>query len=783
MTGPIAPLGTQREASYVRAVLAALFLSALAFLALPVARFEEPYSAVVLDRDEQLLGALIAADEQWRFPPRETLPPRFATALLAAEDKRFRSHPGVDPLAVLRSMRLNIKAGRVISGASTLSMQTVRIARHNPARTLPEKLWEMLLALRLESALSKDEILAAYAAHAPFGGNTVGLEAAAWRYFGRSPRDLSWAEAASLAVLPNSPSMVHPARNRELLRQKRDRLLEVLAERGVLSPSVLQTARAEPLPRAPLPLPQLAPHLAAHVLRGPRSERRTTTTLQRPVQERVNEVLRRHHEQLAGGQIHNLAALVAEVDSGEVLAYAGNVPEFRRAEHGNYVDIVRAPRSTGSLLKPFLYEAMLESGELLPSELVPDIPMRLGGFAPENFDKSYLGALPAAEALARSRNVSAAWMLRSYGVQRFGARLRTLGMTSLHRSSNDYGLALVLGGAEGTLWNLSALYRNLARSVLKPAETEVPTLHWRLGEAEPMSASLPDPAASWLTLEALQEVRRPGVHGAWRSFGSGRQVAWKTGTSYGFRDGWAIGVDPRLVVGVWVGNHDGEGRPGLTGFQAAAPLLFDLFDLFEDSGWFEEPTGLAEIEVCSHSGQRAGPDCPESRTEVVPLAALKSTGCSFCRRIHCEEDCAQRVHAGCSTLDEMHSEPWFVLPPGQEWFYTKRHSDYRPLPPWREDCRPAEEETAAISVLYPRDGAEIYVPVELSGERGRVVFEAAHRDRAAQIHWHLDEDFISSTEGIHQVALAPSPGEHRLTLVDAEGHRLVHRFVVLDAER
>ena len=783
MTGPAAPAATAPGVRYIRAGLAALFLAALAFTALPVVQFEEPYSAVVLDQDEQLLDAQVAEDEQWRFPPREALPPRFAAALLVVEDKRFRSHPGVDPLAVARAIRLNLEAGRVVSGASTLTMQTVRIARHNPARTLPEKFWEMLLALRLEAALSKDEILAAYAAHAPFGGNTVGLEAAAWRYFGRSPRDLSWAEAASLAVLPNDPSMVHPGRNRERLRQKRDRLLEVLAERAVLSPTDLQTARAEPLPPAPVPMPHLAPHLAAQLRRGPNSGRRAVTTLERPIQEQVDEVLRRHHERLAAGQIHNLAALVARVDSGAVLAYSGNVPEFSRAEHGNYVDIVQAPRSTGSLLKPLLYEAMLESGELLPNELVPDTPMRLGGFAPENFDKSYLGAVPASEALARSRNVSAAWMLRSYGVQRFGARLRSLGMTSLHRASDDYGLSLVLGGAEGTLWNLAALYRNLARSVLKPEDDEVPALHWRLGDTQPMRATLPDPAAAWLTLEALQEVHRPGVHGSWRSFGSARQVAWKTGTSFGFRDGWAIGVDPNVVVAVWVGNHDGEGRPGLTGFQAAAPLLFDLFDLFEDSGWFEEPTGLAEIEVCSHSGQRAGPDCPESRTEVVPLAALKSTGCSFCRRIHCERDCAQRVHAGCTTLDEMHSEPWFVLPPGQEWFYTKRHSDYRPLPPWREDCRPAEEQTAAISVLYPRDGAEIYVPVELSGERGRVVFEAAHRERNGQIHWHLDEDFVGSTEDIHQVALAPSPGAHRLTLVDTKGHRLVHRFVVLDAER
>jgi penicillin-binding protein 1C len=369
----------------------------------PVVDVQAPTSAVLLDRDGRLLGARIAADEQWRFPPGP-VPERFATALIAAEDQRFRRHPGVDPLALARAMRSKLQQRRVVSGASTLTMQTVRIARGNPPRTLGEKLRELVLAPRLELARSKDDILAMYAAHAPFGGNTVGLEAAAWRYFQRPSSDLSWGEAATLAVLPNEPALVRPGRNEARLRAKRDRLLERLHAQGAFDAVGLAAAKAERLPGPPGRVPRLAPHLL-----GPG---RTATTLDRSLQERARDVVARHATELGGRGIHNVAALVVDVRSGEVLAYVGNVPD--PAAPGAFVDVVRAPRSTGSTLKPLLYEAMLAAGELLPDELVPDVPLRIGGFAPENFDRRYDGALPASEALARSRNVPAVWMLQRH---------------------------------------------------------------------------------------------------------------------------------------------------------------------------------------------------------------------------------------------------------------------------------------------------------------------------------------------------------------------------------
>lgn len=748
----------KRRLLYAAAIL-------LAFLLLPVLRIEAPVSAVLLDREGELLGARVAADQQWRFPGTGLVPEKFATALIAAEDKRFRAHPGVDPLAVARAIELDLRAGRVVSGASTLTMQVVRIARGNPPRTVPEKLLEMLLALRLEVAASKDEILAMYVENAPFGGNVVGLEAAAWRYFGRRPQDLSWAEAATLAVLPNSPALVHPGRNRAELRRKRDALLERLHEAGELDADSLRSARAEPLPELVHDLPADAPHLLAKV------EGRQRSSLDAALQRRASALIQRHHAALAGNGIHNAAALIVDLESGEARAWVGNVRPG--TAEGSHVDLVEAARSTGSTLKPFLYASMLGEGTLLPDQLVRDLPARFGAFAPENFDHAWTGALPASQALARSRNVPAVWMLREHGVERFADTLRKMGMTTLFRPARDYGLSLVVGGAEGRLRELVGLYRDLALSV--DHEELPPDIRWQ-GEAGPGRPRRLDPAAAWLTLRALDEVNRPGVEALWRSFRGAESVSWKTGTSQGFRDAWAIGVTPSWAVGVWVGNADGEGRPGLTGYEVAAPILFDLFDLVRSDGHFEAPP-MATVEVCASSGRLAGPDCVRRRSAQVPPAGVRGPACDACRLVHLAG--GEQVHGGCASPAEMTTEARFSLPPGEEWFYARQHPDYRPLPPWRAGCEPAE---ARLAILSPAPGAAVLVPVELDGRRGRVVFEASHRDDTV-LYWHLDEAFVGSTTAPHQLALAPAPGLHRLTVVDPSGGRVQREFSVLDRER
>ncbi len=750
--------------------------------------FQDPYSFALYDRHGALLGAAIAADEQWRFAPAEEVPRKFATALVCYEDRRFYTHPGVDPLAAARAAWQNLRAGRVVSGASTLSMQVIRLSRKGRPRTLREKAVEAVKALRLETLLTKEEILAQYAAHAPFGGNVVGLTAAAWRYFGRPPENLSWAEAAFLAVLPNSPGLVHPGKNREVLRKRRNRLLARLKAEGTIDDLTLRLSRAESLPPRPHAIPMPAPHLLFKARREIGAARPTVaTTLDRDLQRRANRIVRHHLDTLDQSGIHNAGALILEVDTGRVLAYVGNRPNMAAGFHESHVDVITAPRSTGSILKPMLYAGMLDAGELLPTQLVADIPTRMGSFRPENYTHQYSGAVPAWMALARSLNIPAVRLLRSYGADRFCAKLKALGMATLHRPAEEYGLALILGGAEATLWDVTGIYAGMARTVNRASggqvrgDTFFPP-HY-LPRSRPPDPGRGDPALSpaacWLTLQAMLQVSRPGVDSAWREFDSARKIAWKTGTSYGHRDAWAVGVTPRYAVGVWVGNADGEGRPELIGLGAAAPLMFALFDILEDTSWFQRPwQGLERIEVCRQSGFRAGPNCAERRKAWATRRALGTRPCPYCTLVHTDARKSLRINRQCAPGTELQTTSWFVLPPAMEWYYRRRHSDYTPLPPMREDCAP-DQATPFISLIYPGPRSQVYIPVQLDGERGKTVFEAAHRDHQAAIHWHLDSTYLGTTREIHTMSLSPAPGRHKLTLVDESGEQLLRWFEVL----
>lgn len=768
-------------------------LFCLFWFCLPGEFFQVDYSTILLDRQGRLLSATIAEDEQWRFPPRLAIPVKFKKLLILFEDKRFYNHPGVDPLAVLRALWQNVRAKEVVSGASTLTMQVIRLSRKKSNRTVGEKLIEMLMAARLEFRLNKEEILGLFASYAPFGGNVVGLDAASWRYFGREPELLSWAESALLAVLPNNPGLIHPGRNREVLKQKRDRLLDCLFEEGIIDKTGCSLAKNENIPPKPKPLPMWAPHLLFQVQQHTSEQAPIRTTLDRSVQMRAVEVLERHHQHLKGSGIHNAAALILEVESGQVLAYVGNVGDFSKGSHGNQVDIIRSLRSTGSLLKPLLYAAMLEQGEILPSQLVADIPTRYSGFIPENISRTYEGAVPAYRALARSLNIPAVRMLGAFGVDRFLAYLKNLGMSTLHRPAQEYGLSLILGGAEGTLWELTSIYASLARCVCQyPANLTqaMATFHpgcYRVGHEfipknymeKPLGA-----AACWLTLKAMVEVERPGVENAWRDFGSSQRIAWKTGTSFGLRDGWAIGVTPRYAIGVWVGNGDGEGRPGLKGSRTAAPILFDLYNMLDKGEWFRRPDlVLVPIKVCADSGYIAGEHCREFKYIDAPGAgtAIQTAPCPYCRLVHLDGSLKWRVNSSCERVSLIQTRKWFVLPPAMEWYYRKKHSDYIPLPSLREDCLyySTSDRANSISILYPSQYSKIYIPREFESLRSKTVFKAAHRDHGTVIYWHLDSQYMGSTSDMHQMSFCPVPGEHLLTLVDERGERVQRWFTIL----
>lgn len=759
----------------------ALAAAALAaFSAVPVARFPRTYSAVVLSREGELLDAKLAPDGQWRFPPRPGVPEKFEAAILRQEDRRFYSHPGVDPAALARALQKNLRRGRVVGGGSTISMQVIRLSRRNPPRTFAEKAREIVLALRLESALSKGEILALYAAHAPFGANVVGLEAASWRYFGRGPGRLSWAQSCLLAVLPNNPAFIHPKANRRALRARRDRLLAALKDAGVLGELDFKLALREPLPERPRAFPSLAPHLLETLLaRHPGRVPRFETTLDAALQRAALEIVSRRSEALGLRGIRNAAALVVDNKDLSVLAYVGNSRLDDFESSGFAVDVAQRPRSTGSLLKPFLYAAMMQAGEILPQTLTPDLPTQFEGFMPENADRRYRGAIPAGQALARSLNVPAVRLLREHGVARFHAQLRGLGMSTLRRAPEQYGLSLILGGAEGTLWELTGMYAGLA-SLAAGRPGRAGSLRLLSGEVRGGDPAEIGPGAAWLTLEALVDVVRPEGEAHWRKFAGGARVAWKTGTSVGYRDGWAIGVDLSRTVGVWTGNASGAGSPELTGTGAAAPILFELFGRLGPGGWFSRPEAhLTRLEVCRDDGLLPAGGCA---TEAVwaPAGARFESASPHHRLVHLDETGRWRVHQGCESVTRMRPARWFVLPAAQAHYYRRQHPEYRVLPAWRADCRgPETAGENPIAWIYPHARTRLYIPVDLDGAKERAVFEAAHDQPGAVLYWHLDGRYLGETETLHQRALDISPGRHAVTVVDAWGNQATRSFEVL----
>ena len=768
------------------------------WFSLPKKIFNAPTSYIIEDADGNLLNATIAADGQWRFPYNKNVPQKFIDCITTFEDKRFFKHPGVDPVSIGRAVVKNVKNKGVVQGGSTLTMQVIRLSKKDDKRSIWNKLKESILAVRLEMSYSKKEILALYASNAPFGSNVVGLDAAAWRYYGRSADKLSWGEMATLAVLPNAPALVHPGKNRKTLLKKRNILLDKLLAAEKINQSSCDLAKLEPLPGQPMALPQFAPHLLQRFKKAnaaSNGETKIKTTIDGMLQKNIARIIQQHQSVLKGNGINNACALVLDVETGNSIAYVGNIYDPANKEMESDVDVIAAPRSPGSALKPILYASMLSDGLILPNAIIPDIPTQIGSYAPQNFDLGYDGAVPANRALARSLNIPAVKLLQQYKYQRFYETLQHCGITTLNRSADTYGLSLILGGCEVTMWDLAGVYASMARTLNHQTKNHG---KFNAGDFHPANyvanqntsdiqhptSNIPlDPTSIYFTFQAMEEVMRPGEEGLWQQFSSSKKIAWKTGTSFGFRDGWAIGVTPKYVIAVWVGNTDGEGRPGLIGIQTAAPVLFDIFRLLPDAGWFQKPVyNFAFVPVCRQSGFRANIDCPDVDTLFMPPNGTKAPLCPYHKIIHLDAAGMYRVTEQCESPSNMQHKSWFILSPAMEYYYKQKNADYTILPPFKAGCDYAES-GKQMEIIYPQPDAKIYVPLEVSGEKGKTIFTAAHRKNGTTIFWSLDDDFIGTTKNFHQMALNPSPGKHIITLVDENGTSISRQFEILEKEK
>jgi penicillin-binding protein 1C len=528
------------------------------------------------------------------------------------------------------------------------------------------------------------------------------------------------------------------------------------------------------------------------------------TTLDISLQKNASHILENHYNNtLLGNGIHNGAILVISTESNEVLAYVGNTGNIMDKQHGANVDIINSSRSTGSILKPFLYAAMLSSGEILPNALIPDITTQISGYAPKNFNLGYDGAVPAKRAIARSLNIPAIRMLQNFGIPKFLYVLRKLGMTTVTKNADHYGLSLILGGSEGELWELCGIYASMCRSLNHFASNS--------GRYDPRDYKKPNfifteekpkknlffqnleknyilcASSIWLTFKTMLDVERPPEESNWQYFSSSRKIAWKTGTSFGFRDGWAIGVTPDYVVGVWIGNASGEGRPNLTGINCAAPIMFDVFNLLPRSNkWFEQPyDDMTYTGICHKSGYLASDICDEVDSVWIPQSGLQFQKCTYHKMIHLDLSEKWRVHSNCEDPSNMVHKAWFVLPPVMEWYYKNKNFDYKTVPEYRADCLAnlLTPSTKPMEIIYPKDLTKIYVPVELNGKLGSTVFEVAHRNPDITIFWYIDNKFAGSTSKFHHIALQPPTGKHTLTLVDENGDKIEQLFEIIEKEK
>lgn len=695
-----------------------------------------PYSTVVNAKSGELLGARIADDGQWRFPPCDSIPEKFKKALIEYEDRGFYSHLGISMRGLGRAIWQNISSGRIVSGGSTITMQTIRLHRRG-RRNIIEKMVEMFMATRMELTYSKEEILRMYVSHAPFGGNVVGLDAALWKYLGNDGNEMSWAEASTLAVMQNAPSTVHLSKNRDKLLEKRNKLLKRLYEKGELEEDEYELAIEEPLIGTPYPMPQFAPHFVEYLNKTSHGQK-CVTQIDFFLQKRMEAIASYWRNELSLSGVNDLAVIISEVSTGDIIGYCGNA-DLNSERPGKWVDIARASRSSGSILKPLLYCAALQEGLILPNTILPDIPTDFGGFSPKNFDGQYAGVVEAKSALALSLNIPNVWLLKEFGVSRFASMLRKCGLTTLNRSADKYGLSLILGGAEVSLVDIVNCYSNLAR----------------FNQDFPLNDSI----AIYSMFEAMRDVNRPDQMDYSR-VSSLQNIAWKTGTSYGARDGWAIGVTPKYVVGVWVGNADGSGVADLTGASTAGPIMFDIFHLLPNSGWFQQPAGQ-ELEVCLISGHLAGRNCEQTISRKVPAQAIKSKPCPYCTKIPVSMDGLRKV-SNASEPFEMVS--YFLLPPIHKYYFKLNHADYKE-PPLNY-----EENSSDIRFIYPSDGAVIHLPHKTDGTQSEIVCKVAHNNPGAELFWHLDNYFIETTSDIHQIRIQPTSGYHKLNVYDSAGN-------------
>jgi penicillin-binding protein 1C len=747
---------------WTRRVVGAAILGMLGFLLLDVLcplPAPYPYSRIVYARDGSMLGATLSRDDKWRMHTQTSeVPPTLLQALVAKEDRYFWYHPGVNPLALVRAAFGNVFSGARVSGASTITMQVARMLTPQP-RTLWAKMQEMFRALQLEWHYSKQEILEMYLSYLPYGGNVEGVKAASHLYFGRAPQRLSLSQAIVLTVIPNRPNSLRPDLHPDALRVARDKWARRFAAEGIFDQAVLADALQEPVAASRRELPTIAPQFCLRMLKT-HPEPGIWTSIDPRIQAQTELLLRNHVQRAQQMGVRNGAAIVVDNATMEVLAYCGSADFDNKAAKGE-VDAVQALRSPGSTLKPFLYANAFDRGLLTPKMKVLDVPFEAAGYMPVNYDKTCTGEVTAEYALRHSLNLPAVRLLEQLGLRNFLGALALMGFQRIGRDHADMGLSVVLGGCGVRLDELVPAYAAFAHGgQLRPL---------RFSPLTPLArrpAALCSPASAYLITDILAGLERPDLPQGLLERSKLPRIAWKTGTSFGRRDAWAIGFNPRYTIGVWMGNMEGDGVQGLSGAATATPLLIELFGALsagQDKVWFKQPADIAQRQVCSASGQLPGAHCPHTYTDLCIRTRSPLHTCTHTWQVYTDLPGKVRYCPACLPASGWTVATYNRLDPELLGWMQRKGMQVSLPPPHFEGCT-AIFAGAGPSIVSPRADSKYLIP---QGEG--LVLHAAAEASTTRLYWYANDAFLGSTSSDGKLAFTPPSGKVKIGCMDDQG--------------
>lgn len=761
-------------------------------------------STLVLDRNGRPLRAYLANDERWRIPANlKTISPWLVKATLAAEDRRFRSHSGVDWLATFRAVGSDLRHLRIVSGASTLTMQVAGLGLGRE-RTLSRKFHQTVRALQLEHHATKDEILGVYLTNAPYGGNICGVEAAARRYFNKSAADLTLSESALVAAIPQSPSLFRPDSHPDMAIRRSAAVLRRMLRFGLITRPEYDRALAQKPQPSSHDSPALAPHFCDLVHSSIGGEAVVRTSLDASIQKSAEQALSRQVEQLRPRGVTNGSVVVLDNDSGEVLAMVGSA-NYNDASASGQVNGAIATRSPGSAMKPLIYALAYERGQMMPQRVLYDVPQQFLNYQPSDFDRHFRGLVTADFALAQSLNLPAIQVLNENGLGSTMSFLRDCGISTLRQPAGDYGLSLAIGTCGVDLLELTNAYAALARGgIFKPvrivcSESDFVTTQ-RTGKkgsgnraktiaklkvtTAPGDLRVLSPTSCYFVNRALADtsIRPPeSIDPSLTDLGG---VAWKTGTSNGFHDAWTIAYDEHFTVGVWVGNMDGRASKALVGSHAAAPVALGLMKRLRGDanakGWPQRPSEIQRVVTCALTGALAGPDCPTTRTADAPRAGSdKLPLCSVHRRARIDDATSELLCMRCQGDRSWHESTECFWPQEVAAWMIANNAPAPVAPAHFHDC-PTMPRDTALKITKPGRGEVFVVTDMLNRAFQKMALQASMARGAEKLYWFIDGELVATAAAGSTAFIEPSAGPHSLRCVDSRGRSDMLSFQVID---